>query len=361
MATDNDVTVITTGENVFESRIEDINGVKVYRIHPINIYALYRTKSKHTFERIIWNIIDTFNVHSYSLIRKIIIKENPDVVHIHHFKGLTFSFNAVKSLKKPLVYTAHNYFLACPKEDLFKDSTRKICNNPRLICRGYRAFHKITKKYAPDIVTTPTKFVRDKLRELGFFENSEVITIPLGIEINREKFQKDYREIDLLFVGRITEFKGIRILLKALEDIELPNLKLHVVGSGSLKFEKNNVKFYGYVSEVELKELYKKANILIIPSIWYEVFGLVILEGFNYGLAAIGSNIGGIPEVIENGHNGLLFKPGDASDLREKILTLVNNSKLMKRLSINARRSVKKYDIKKHVSKLYNVYERVIS
>src|SRR5574341_1979203 len=86
-----EVVVITTNSAVsVRPLVEEKNGVKIYRIHPLNIYAIYNTLSKPALLKPIWYAIDLFNLHSYLIIRSILIKEKPDIVHVHNFKGFSF-------------------------------------------------------------------------------------------------------------------------------------------------------------------------------------------------------------------------------------------------------------------------------
>jgi len=349
MARDNDVLVITLNDE-FSRIVEEVNGVKVYRVHPCNIYPLPKTKNMNSILRLIWNVLDTFNVHSYGILKKILEREKPDIVHVHHFKGLTFAFKAVKDLGIPLVHTVHNYYLGCPVEHLFERG--RVCKNRNFLCKLYSSYNRIRCK--PDVVTAPTNFVLKVIKEMGFFRDVPTVRIPLGVDLRDATRVTRENSKELLFVGRATPFKGLDVLLKAVDGIDVI---LNVAG-GVKRERRGNVVYHGFVSEEELWELYKRSSVLIVPSVWYEVFGLVIVEAFKFGLPVVGSDIGGIPELIVDGYNGYLFEPGNPIDLREKILKVLDERNL-KRMSFNAYRSAKKYDMDAHVQKLYKVYSRL--
>ena len=363
-----EVVVITTDSKVsLKPKIEEKNGVKIYRIHPLNIYALYNTLDKPQLAKPIWYGIDLLNLHSYKVIKDILRSEDPDIVHIHNFKGFSLSFNAVKSLNLPLVFTVHDYFIECLKENLFRGSCT-LCQNPPIICRLYSKIQIYLKDDKPDIVTSPSQFVIDKLKKDGFFKRIETMKLPLGIEpLEDEKIEKDYKTIDILFVGRLNKCKGLDILINAFNKLKHNNIKLHIVGEGQNKEEskKNaasnpNITFYGFVPEPELIELYKKANIVVIPSIWYEVFGIVIIESFKYKTPVIGSDIGGISELIENGQNGLLFEAGNVDELKKALDSLIENPLELKRLSDNTFKYVNRYSMDEHMKELNKLYEKVL-
>ncbi|MCX7998713.1 MAG: glycosyltransferase, partial [Leptospiraceae bacterium] len=121
-----EVLVITTSPNR-KNYEEELNGVKIYRISPLNIYPMFNHQEKPMFIKPIWHLIDLWNPSSYFLTKKILNKEKPDVVHINNFKGLSLSvFSAVKSLKLPFIFTIHDYSLICPRANLLK-SIGEIC------------------------------------------------------------------------------------------------------------------------------------------------------------------------------------------------------------------------------------------
>lgn len=363
-----EIVVITTNSNInIKSSIEEKNGVKIIRVHPLNIYAIYTTLSKPNIIKPIWYILDMLNLHAYLIVKNILRKEKPDIVHVHNFKGFSLAFDAVKNLNLPLIFTVHDYFLECPKENLFR-SSQEICLNPSPLCWFYAGFQKYLKDNKPDIITAPSAFVINKLKKDGFFQNARTMKLPLGIELdNIEKIEKNYKTIHILFVGRLNEYKGVHILINAFKQLKQKNIYLHIVGQGKEKEElkkeakdRSNIRFYGFLSGSELIKLYKIANILIAPSIWYETFGIVIIESFKYSTPVIASNIGGFPELVENGHNGFLFEPGNVDELKKILEYLIANPKELERLSDNAFESVKKYSMEGHTKKLTKLYEELI-
>ncbi len=362
------VTVITTNSAIsVKPLVEEKNGIRIYRIHPLNIYAIYNTLSKSTILKPIWYIIDLFNLHSYIVIRSILIKEKPDIVHVHNFKGFSFAFNAAKSLNLPLIFTMHDYFLECFKENLFR-STCNICQNPPLLCRLYVRIQRYLKNNLPDTVTAPSQFVIDKLKKDGFFGKIRTMKLSLGIELDiNEKIEKKYDTIDILYVGRMYRSKGLHILIDAFKQIKRNNIHLHIIGAGkdAEEFKKNagdysNTTFYGFVRDEELIALYKKASVAVVPSIWYETFGIVIIESFKYATPVIASDIGGFPELIENGYNGFLFEAGNVDELKKLLENLIDNPKELKRLSNNAFRSAKGYSMDEHMKRLLGLYEEIL-
>ncbi len=142
-------------------------------------------------------------------------------------------------------------------------------------------------------------------------------------------------QLRLLYVGRLTEEKGIRTAIQARHQLKRnrPQLNCHlnIVGAGSGVFLRslneeiarlnlvNEITFSGRVPPERMPQIYSEHDVLLVPSIWPEPFARVVLEGMAAGLIVIASRAGGSKEAIEDGVNGLLFEPGDAGELVEKI------------------------------------------
>jgi len=216
------------------------------------------------------------------------------------------------------------------------------------------------------------------LRKLKELYHSSAKTCVVHGGVSKESREKELTlgnssKKKLLFVGGIEPRKGLHYLIRALfltnKDVEVT-----IAGAGSLgrRYEaylknmiaklnvQKQVKFLGIVDEKEKWKLYRFSDAFILPSI-HEAFGLVILEAMSVGLPVIASNVGGIPEIIKDGYNGLLFEPRNPKDLAEKINTLLNDSEMRERISRNAKRSAygKTWD---NVAKKYvEIYENLIS
>ena len=142
--------------------------------------------------------------------KNILKTENPDIVHIHNFKGLSLSsFAPAKSLKIPLVFTAHDYSLVCMRANLL-NSSGEICKNPSALCKIYNQIQKHLAKNKVDLLISPSQFVINKLKSNGLFKDVKSKKIPLGIELkDNEKFEKDYSQTNILYVGNLGEHKGV--------------------------------------------------------------------------------------------------------------------------------------------------------
>lgn len=365
--------VITTkpysGINSLKPSIEYINGVKVYSFYPFNIYSIQNNNQKNFLEKAIWSSIDTWNLHTYKVIKNILAREKPDVVHLHTPISISFSvFNAIKGLNIPFILTLHDYFLLC-KRCFLLHGNGKICDNSNHICKIYRNISRRIVDNKVDTVISPSKFVLNMLTKHGFFKKSRKIVLPNGIEVPEEPIQKIKSNfVDIFFIGAISQHKGINMLVEAFKKIEDDKLRLHIAGTGPLlnqlkesSRDDNRITFYGFVSDKRKENLSNLADIFILPSIWYENFPISIQEAFCHSTPVIGSSIGGIPELIQDGYNGFLFEAGNMEELRRILEELPSKEKELKEMGKSAFEFVKRFEIKRHIKELEEVYKYAIS
>jgi glycosyltransferase involved in cell wall biosynthesis len=170
----------------------------------------------------------------------------------------------------------------------------------------------------------------------------------------------------LLYFGRLAPEKGVHLIVAALKNSS-ENLKIAGEGPEELNLKnlvkklglKKQVEFLGFKSGQDLSKLISRAKAVIIPSVWLENMPLNLLEALAYGKIVVAAEIGGIPEIIKNGENGWLFKPGDIADLREKIKQLKTTETV--KMKIAAQATVKKLDPKTHSQKMVTIYQDLIN
>lgn len=360
-----EVIVITTPFS--ENDVEIINGVKIYQVKPLNLYEIYHHPNQSMLLKPLWHIIDLWNPYDERIIENILKTENPDVVHIHNFKGLSLSsFAPAKSLKIPLVFTAHDYSLVCMRANLL-NSSGEICKNPSALCKIYNQIQKHLAKNKLDLLISPSQFVINKLKSNGLFKDVKSKKIPLGIELkDNEKFEKDYSQTNILYVGNLGEHKGVHILLKAFRKIENMNIRLDIVGKGlcseklkSMSENDNRIKFHDFLEGKELIKMYQQANLTVVPSIWYDNSPMVIYESFSCRTPVIGSKIGGIPELIEDGFNGYLFEAGNVNELQKLLENLIDSPETLKKLEQGTYESVQRYTMDNHIKQLETEYQKL--
>ncbi len=183
---------------------------------------------------------------------------------------------------------------------------------------------------------------------------------------------KSYRtNSKILFVGNNFQRKGLPILIAASVPVlrNFPNVEFLIVGKDKSQQEMEKIceklvvtksfRFLGLKSQLELLEIYIQSDIFVMPSLT-EAFGVVFLEAMMCGLVVIGSKVGGIPELIQHGFNGLLVPPNCPAKLAEEIMNLLRNRQLAKKYSINGIETAKKFSPERMIECTYKVYEKAL-
>lgn len=248
----------------------------------------------------------------------------------------------------PVVLRLSDYFLLCPRFDFIynkkpcEDCLKKgyfTCLKHRCVKNSLFAslirvlsmkIHSLIRIYDDvEAFITPSEFLRNKLIANNFNEK-KIYHIPT---FTVSKLAESIKETGTygLYFGRITEEKGVETIVRAYE--KLPELKVKIMGDDTtdeaikLKnyIKKNkikNIEFVGFKTGEELEYIIKGAKFTIIPSIWYDNFPNTAIESFKFSKPVIASNIGSLPELVEDNINGYLFEAGNIDDICEKIKML---------------------------------------
>jgi len=361
----NEVLVITTSSG--DSYNEVKNGINIYRINPLNVYKTYEHEKKPFYLKPIWHGIDFWNLDTYQTVKNILKEENPDIIHVNNYKGLSLSvFHAAKHFGLPVVFTAHDASLICPRANLLHGNGQ-ICDNPKKSCQFYLGINRKLIQGKVDYLIAPSNFIIDKLKSFRFFEEVKTRKLPWGIKLQKDITRKDYDFIDIAYMGGLSKIKGIQVLIKSFKRLENHNVHLHIFGKGvdegefrDLAGSDHRIVFHGYMERDLLIDFYKKSNINVLPSICYDNSPMMIYESFMNSTPVVGSRIGGIPELIEDGYNGYLFEPGNEDELKEILEIIIENPNKLRELEVGAFQSSKKYDLESYVDELETIYLELI-
>jgi glycosyltransferase involved in cell wall biosynthesis len=350
------VTVVSTcGPEMDPYPTEYRNGVEVIRFFPKNRYWLFDREGRRGLDKLRWHVRDAWNRASGRRLRQIMSNSQPDIVHSHGVEGFSPAiWRAARSLGIPVVHTAHDYYMICPRGMLL---TRRlvICTTPTLACRARRAWY-LRCASAIDLFCSPSQFLLDKHLAAGLPTRLSAVVangIPTPLRepkaINRNREQP----LQLLFAGRLTAEKGVRVILDAMRLVPLDcPVALTIAGKGALEAEARaaasadpRITFAGYLSGEDKVRAFTAADCLLLPSLWYENAPVVVLEAAAYGIAVIGSRLGAIPEFVEDGVNGLLFEAGSPQSLAETIVRLATDRALLQTLATGGKPLIAKHSV----------------
>lgn len=274
--------------------------------------------------------------------KKLLDDFQPDVVHLHNIHTQLSPVLAEIAHRRGIkvVWTMHDYKLLCPRydclrggayvcEECFTDKHKvldhKCMKDSRVASivayREAMAWNRGRLSASTDTFICPSAFMAGKLRQ-GGFPDDKIVVLPNFIDVDKclpigGRERGDY----YCYVGRLSHEKGVATLLDAAA--RLP-YRLILAGDGPLREELEasapaNVKFVGHKSWEELKAIVTSARFSVIPSEWYENNPLSVIEALSLGTPVLGARIGGIPELIEEGINGMTFQSSNTQELAAKI------------------------------------------
>ena len=346
---------IRSNPNVIEMRIRNVCSLYEY---------ISKISSIGIFKKSLYHILDIWNYSSYRQIKKIMYIEKPNLVHSHVMTGLSSSlFSAIKDSQIPHVYTTHGFELISRWPSLFRKG--KPVSNFNIFDRAYISYMRRMSS-SLDAVISPSKFLMDFHIKLGYFKKSKSYVVPNGIAIPIDVSPKEDTGNEFLFIGQITEHKGPQVAIKAFKKLKESEPRLHIVGDGpymdTIKRIANGDKrifIHGFVkNKTDLNQIFNRCSYVIVPSLWQEIFGLVVIECMSKGLPVLASNTGALPELIKDGYNGFLFGPGDVDSLYLIVKDLINDKRTLSELSKNAIESSKRFSIENHLETIKNIYHQ---
>ena len=349
-----------------DDKEEVIDGIPVYRAKIPNVYLPYGKIRQPFLKRRLWHILDIYNPISKKIVLKQIADFKPDIISIHNTQGWSCSiWDAVSESNVPAIQVLHDLYLLCPT-NMFKNNV--ICKEQCLTCKIMRFPYK-SKSNQLKAVVGVSNFILDKYLSYGYFKNvpiKKVIYNSRKLDSTIVERKTDPRYINFGFIGTLAPNKGIEVLLRAYHKIKKPNYKLFVAGAGKQDYEEYLKSKYKddsiiFMGRVEPRDFFEKVDVTIVPSIWYEALGMVVVESFAFGIPVIGSNIGGIPEMITEGVNGMLFDPYNEGDLEEKLLKFEDNISDWKNKSEIIKQSAQKFlDYKGWLNQWEELYKLVL-
>ena len=367
-----DVAVATTkpydGPDSLRVRKDSYEGIDTYRFFPPNTSHLSDGTGSNPVSKVLWRAIDVVNVPAGRAVKSVLKEFDPDVVHTNNLVGISpLAGRAAANYDCRHVHTLHDYGLICPKSNLLRDLTAPddelvICEDPPTPCKLY-ARQKRFLLGNPDVVIGPSQHVVDVHQRHGFFEDVESRRVFLGVDPVPDPSDAAC-ERSVLYVGKQLEAKGLDTLLDAAS--KLPETTVHVCGTGpyadhveSRASNIDTVRYHGYVSDEELADLRSRVGAAVVPSIWMENSPLTIYESFAAGLPVVGSDVGGIPELVADGERGYLFEPKNAGELAARIDDVLSNQERAATMRQNALEWAAEHTIQDHVdellSKVYGV------
>ncbi len=345
LAGEHRVVVVTTepGTHLQPRREITPEGVIVYRLAPF------------------FRAFDLYHPQVATAMSDIIKRERPDLVHVHNWRGLSLAavLSSVPSSAPhiPVAMTLHDYGLLSGR--LLSKLNRSLISRISL-------------------VISPSHYVLDQHLQRGFFRQATQQILPYGLQGNPPPRPSPARgegdltsaekgTFDVLFRGHLERNSGIEVLVRAFRTLRDPSLRLHIAGTGpsfdackALAQADDRIRLFGAVGAELGRTLIENADCMVVPSLWPDNYPVSIQEAFQSGPVVIASRIGGIPEMVRDGVNGLLVEPGDESGIAAAIERLRSSPELVAKLRGSALETARLYDMRFHVAHLIDAYQRLL-
>lgn len=281
-------------------------------------------------------------------LRAAVSEFRPDVAHLHNiYHQLSPSIlREFTRVGVPVVMTLHDYKLVCPSYQMlvdgqpcercldgrFRHAVQQRCNRGSLaasllVAAESRVHHTLGAYDGVDAFVCPSRFLFDRMTEGGFGQDRLRHIPHFSVAVDGEPETDERRGV--VFGGRLSHEKGVTTLIDAMAFA--PDTTLDVAGDGELREEleahasrvaPGRVRFLGRIDKDELHRRFRSARAVVVPSEWYENQPMVILEALSTGTPVVGTDIGGIPELIRDGIDGAVVPPGDAAALGAAIQRL---------------------------------------
>ena len=362
-------------------RVDEWNLVDGLQVHRLLVKPVFGRSS----------INDVYDRRIYRLALREIRRFRPDIVHVSNVSGSSLApFLACRKLRIPVVNTLHDLWLLCANNMLYRGNG-EFCNpvNPRHGCgqclRKYDFWGSIPMRRklfsaltaTVDTFISPSQALIDRHIECGY-ERSRFRLIRYGIKARGVKRPVDptmnrilrtsNKWKTILFSGGGVEIKGAKVVQAAIPQLlaRLENVRVVVAGGGDLidKYKEfgPRVDVLGVVDYREMPCLFSIADLVLVPSVWHENLPIVIYESFQQGSPVVGTNFGGIPEIVDDGATGYLIEKGNAAQLANAVerhfSSTAAEQRAMRRNCYRAIESRFNYD--DHIQQTISLYQDVL-
>lgn len=353
--------VITIADRNYQ---DYVNGIKIYYIPYSNLFWKYRPRH-NVAKRLIWHLVDVFNIFILNHIRKILEEEKPDIAHTNNISG--FSVALWRLLRKrniPIVHTLRDYYLICVNSSMFRSN--RNCLTPCTRCR----FFSMVKKEMTDCVDAVVGVSHSILHRhlnLGYFGHTRIKSVVYNAipQVPRKpKKDKLNSKIHFGFMGTLARHKGVELILKVFSAMD--GAELFLYGKSMIpgyedylrgKYGQNNIRFMGFQP---MEDALPNIDITIVPSLWYEPFSRVVVESYYYGIPVIASRQGGPLEIVEEGKTGFLFSTDRDEELVAIVRRIIENPASLSDLKDNCLRKSEEFTLDKHIDRYVAIYTQIL-
>lgn len=322
----------------------ELDGIETWAVGIRNLYAPDYGVQHSRLGRAAWHTLDSFNPLMQRGLADVVRRAAPDVVSIQSITGWSSAaWRTLSELGVPTVQILHGHEAICPRATMFRGGEN--CRSQCLDCRLLRLPHRALSRNVTAVVGA-SRYILDRHLDLGYFHGVPIRRVihnvrseaQVGVRGGEPSATTEKRTLRFGFIGRLHPSKGILELIEAFSFARLRDAELVIAGAGATDFEEVVRKRVGGVGtvrllgRVEAHAFYRSVDVVVVPSLCHDVLPGVVLESLAFGLPVIGSERGGIPEMVEDGRNGLLFDPDAPGALAASLARFHGDAILRERL-----------------------------
>lgn len=326
------VSVITLHEGRQPS-VEQAGGVTLYRLPVRNLYWPFGGHPSR-LRRLLWHVLDTYNPLARADVSRLLRQIQPDLLHTNNLAGFSVAvWDAARAVGIPVVHTSRDYYLIHPNCTLYSGERNQ---DPRsLSCRLFSLVRKWRSHQVQHYVGI-SEHVSELHQRLGYFRQApaEVIYNSISQPAATPPRASDKGTV-LGYMGRIEPAKGLETALQACRRLG-PGFSLRIAGKGDSAYVARLQAAYAdldltWLGHSAPEAFFPSIDIMLVPSQWAEPLGRVVLEASSYGVPVVGSDAGGIPEIIRPGETGFACPAGDVDAFVAAVQRLARSDRTLLR------------------------------
>lgn len=313
--------------------------------------------------------------------RNIIEKISPDIVHVAHMMYMHSFLKAATSFGIPYVVSLTDFWFICHRAQMLT-SAGDLCSGPEKgkrckdMCIGLEDFYYEDRfKIAQNILSesqaniVSSRFLENTMTHV--LDNFKSNFIPYGVnfsylDVNNKSYDADSK-INFLFSGTLTKHKGIDVVINAFKSLKNKNFELNIYGDGPMKNfvisetkVMDNVHFHGKYSKEDTKKLIQNNDVVLVPSTWYENNPIILQEMIAANIPPIVSNIGSLPEMVEDKKTGFVFEMGNSNNLTKVLEDILEHPKQLNVIKRNMYNNYKVITIEQQVLAYLDLYINIL-
>lgn len=326
----NDVYIVTLGKRELKEYSFNVGNIYWTKYYYEDL-PIIQIRNRRAPRGLYYGEINDNNPDIKNFIKYIIKTYSPSIIHMTYPQPFSSVAKICKENNIPIIITLTDFCMICHYSTMINKKGEYCTGSDRgekcKECKTYEV-ESSKRRYenakwmltVAEKLIVPSKFVADVYN--NDFPNLEYTVIPHGIS-NIFKYKERKKTTKYIYIGTVSPLKGIHTLIKAFLQLE-GNVSLNIIGDGDcvyynklkiMALNDHRISFSNGVSPEKMPRVYGECDCVVVPSLWYETYNFVLREAIQSGCLGICSNIGAMPEIIQQGENGFVFDPGNVQSL----------------------------------------------